>query len=205
MYTNRITSKVSLQWRLGVVGAFVLSLCTCNNLTHLHKPSSAQNKDSLLLTLPYKTIVTNSEKNDPRLPLIVALHGLELWHTGGYDKNFSRIKRFQRVLSHPTACFPSACKAVPLGMPMQFHRGPATRSLPNMNYAADKLALFISGLMKAYPEAGAPIVTGYSQGGMLTYALTANYPHLVSNAIPVAGFMPATILPRQSNALGPLS
>ena len=89
-------------------------------------------------------------------------------------------------------------------MPMRFHRGSDPQLIAeDMNYAADKLALFISGLMKAYPEAGAPIVTGYSQGGMLTYALTANYPHLVSNAIPVAGFMPATILPRQSNALGP--
>ena len=141
MYTNRITSKVSLQWRLGVVGAFVLSLCACNNLTHLHKPSSAQNKDSLLLTLPYKTIVTNSEKNDPRLPLIVALHGL-----GGTPEDMTRTLAALEVPARiiaPYGLFPFGMQG---GASWYANAILSRTSDPqliaeDMNYAADKLAL----------------------------------------------------------------
>jgi phospholipase/carboxylesterase len=182
------------------------ALCTwaaCNNLTLLHHPNSEQNTKAPDLTLPYKTVLTDRSNNDARLPLIIAMHGL-----GGTPddmiRTLSDLEVPARVFA-PYGLFPFGMQG---GASWYANAIPSRTSDPqliaeDMNYAADKLAQFISKAMKHYPEAGTPIVTGYSQGGMLTYALSVRYPHLVSSAIPVAGFIPATILPEQSIASGP--
>lgn len=39
------------------------------------------------------------------------------------------------------------------------------------------------------------VISGFSQGGMLTYALALQYPELVAHAIPIAGLLPAPCRP----------
>ena len=184
------------------MSSMILSFLACNNLTHLHKPT-AHKETHIELPLPYKTLITTGDKNDPRLPLIVAMHGL-----GGTPEDMTRtlaaLEVPARVIA-PYGLFPFGMQG---GASWYANAIPSRTSDPHliaedMNYAADKLAHFITALMRHYPDAGAPIITGYSQGGMLTYALSVKYPHLVSNSIPVAGFMPTTILPQQSTILGP--
>lgn len=46
------------------------------------------------------------------------------------------------------------------------------------------------------PSRGKTIVTGFSQGGMLSFALAVRYPELVDAAIPISGFLPMPLLPR---------
>ena len=187
-------------------GLLYVAICTflaCNNLTLLHHPTATEPTKGPELTLPYKTILTDRSNNDARLPLIVAMHGL-----GGTPEDMVRtlsdLEVPARVIA-PYGLFPFGMQG---GASWYANAIPSRTSDPqliaeDMNYAADKLAHFISKLMQHYPQAGTPIVTGYSQGGMLTYALSVRYPHLVSKAIPVAGFIPATILPHQSVTSGP--
>lgn len=40
------------------------------------------------------------------------------------------------------------------------------------------------------------VISGFSQGGILTYALALNYPKLVSHALPIAGLLPAGCRPK---------
>jgi phospholipase/carboxylesterase len=203
MHQNKETEKSFQILGRGLLFALVCSLSACNNLTLLHHPNAAQNIKIPELPLPYKTILTDRSVNDARLPLIIAMHGL-----GGTPddmvRTLSDLEVPARVIA-PYGLFPFGMQG---GASWYANAIPSRTSDPqliaeDMNYAADKLAHFISKLMEHYPEAGTPIITGYSQGGMLTYALSVRYPHLVSKAIPGAGFIPATILPQQSVTLGP--
>ena len=60
---------------------------------------------------------------------------------------------------------------------------------------ADELAPAIQAYSKLRPTRGKPIVAGFSQGGILTYALVTRYPHLFTAAFPVAGWIPEANLP----------
>lgn len=61
--------------------------------------------------------------------------------------------------------------------------------------AADRLAVGIEAGVPGAKHEGAPIVTGFSQGGMLTWGLTARHPKLVDTALPVSGLLPRNLLP----------
>jgi phospholipase/carboxylesterase len=62
---------------------------------------------------------------------------------------------------------------------------------------ADELAPAIQAYSKLRPTRGKPIVAGFSQGGILTYALVTRYPHVFTAAFPVAGWIPEANLPQR--------
>lgn len=47
------------------------------------------------------------------------------------------------------------------------------------------------------PSRGEPIITGFSQGGMLSFALAVLYPEEIGAALPVAGWLPPQLTPRR--------
>ncbi len=59
-----------------------------------------------------------------------------------------------------------------------------------------RMAAFIEEANRCLMGVGAPIVTGHSQGGMMTFAVAAEAPGLVKAAIPVAGWLPVDLWPR---------
>jgi phospholipase/carboxylesterase len=61
--------------------------------------------------------------------------------------------------------------------------------------AAHKLAAMISELSARRPTTGRPIVTGFSQGGILSFTLAALHPEDVGEALPMAGFLPPRLRP----------
>ena len=61
--------------------------------------------------------------------------------------------------------------------------------------AADRLARAITVLKTQRPTRGAPIVAGFSQGGMLSYALALRHPELVSFSHPISGLLPEPLWP----------
>jgi phospholipase/carboxylesterase len=52
-----------------------------------------------------------------------------------------------------------------------------------------RLVATIDRLRETRPTLGLPIVTGFSQGAMMTYALAVTHPERLAAAFPVAGFM----------------
>jgi phospholipase/carboxylesterase len=61
--------------------------------------------------------------------------------------------------------------------------------------AADRLARAITSLQAERPTLGQPIVAGFSQGGMLSYALALRHPQLVALSHPISGMLPEPLWP----------
>jgi phospholipase/carboxylesterase len=61
--------------------------------------------------------------------------------------------------------------------------------------ACERLAGALVALRAARPTLGKPIVSGFSQGGMLSFALALRHPELIEQAIPVAGGLPEPMWP----------
>lgn len=57
-------------------------------------------------------------------------------------------------------------------------------------HQALRLALFADRVSELHPQAGKPLITGYSQGGSLSYAAAVFHPASFSAALPIAGALP---------------
>jgi phospholipase/carboxylesterase len=59
----------------------------------------------------------------------------------------------------------------------------------------DRLASLLERLPRERHGMGRPVLTGFSQGGMLSFAVAVARPDLVVRAVPVAGWLPASLRP----------
>lgn len=66
--------------------------------------------------------------------------------------------------------------------------------------AAERLARSIDLLRARRPTLGRPIVAGFSQGGMLSYALALQRPELVALSHPISGMLPEPLWPASKPA-----
>ena len=72
--------------------------------------------------------------------------------------------------------------------------GVLARSLREM---AARLALLIDEVLAARATVGAPIIVGFSQGGLLTFTLAVQHPSVVGAAFPMAGWLPPPLQPTE--------
>ncbi len=63
------------------------------------------------------------------------------------------------------------------------------------------MASFIEQRSKEPLNQGRPIITGFSQGGMLSFAMAALYPERIRASVPIAGMLPDRLW--ESFAIGP--
>ncbi|WP_437683596.1 alpha/beta hydrolase [Sorangium sp. So ce131] len=138
----------------------------------------------------YLEVVTGGADASEALPLVVALHGLG-----------DRPESFVGLLSD--ADF-KARLIVPRGL-TPYHDGyswfPLRQALASdavgqgVLRAAGAVAATIERLAAERPTRGKAIVTGFSQGGALSFALALHHPRVVGAAFPVGGWIPAPVLP----------
>jgi phospholipase/carboxylesterase len=131
------------------------------------------------------------------LPLVIMIHGMGDaprfdWFTGA-----SAIKTPLRLI------MPEAPTPYYDGFSW-FSYDPAKRD-PNalargISAAAGQLARAIEQLRVRRATVGRAIVTGFSQGGMLSYALALQHPELVAFSHPISGFLPEPLWPAQKPA-----
>ena len=69
--------------------------------------------------------------------------------------------------------------------------------------AGERLTAHVRELVATRPTRGKPIVTGFSQGGMLSFYLAVKAPELFAAAIPVGGWLPPPLLPGRAPAGAP--
>ena len=84
--------------------------------------------------------------------------------------------------------------------PIRVREMDKVRLAKGVRHAAGKLAKMIEVLTKRYPTVGRPLVTGFSQGGMLSFALGVEHPQHISAALPLAGWLPDTMWPSKAPA-----
>jgi phospholipase/carboxylesterase len=137
-----------------------------------------------------EVIVGRPVHPDDPLPLVVLLHG---------RGNRPRIPRGPLEASVPFRMFlPQAPDVLGdgytwLATPTNDPDGQLfARSLSGR---ADQLAPAIEAFRRLRPTLGRPIVIGFSQGGILTYALATRFPHHFNAAFPLAGWLPPALYP----------
>lgn len=142
--------------------------------------------------LTWEEQVLGGDPEDPRLPLIVAIHGL-----GDSPEGFARA--FEGLRLPARLILPRA--PIPWGngghgwFRTRTREGRTEQMAQDIAGAAEQVSALISRLSARYPDAGPPIVTGFSQGGMITLALAVRHPEQVAAAVPMAGWLPPPLLP----------
>jgi phospholipase/carboxylesterase len=74
---------------------------------------------------------------------------------------------------------------------------------PAIAAMADAITAFATDLAKHRPTLGKPIVTGFSQGGALSFTIAARHPDAIAAALPMSGWLPKTLTPTTAPAAPP--
>ena len=144
--------------------------------------------------LRYLEVVKGTDAPERRLPLVILLHGLgdrarDIW--------------IERPAQPMRLVMPQA--PLPHGGGFAWFRARVRDRRPGVlaegvDRAARQLARAIGQLAQHRPTRGCPIVGGFSQGGMLSYALALRHADLLGTAIPIAGMLPRPLWPTRANA-----
>jgi phospholipase/carboxylesterase len=149
-------------------------------------PLAAAARPTRAEPLPYLEIVTGGAAAGAELPLIVALHG-----RGDTAEGFAPLFRD----------LPARARVVILRPPHVWDGGQAwfvgAWAHPDKRRAiaaellahADRVVATAEAVRAARPTRGRPVVMGFSQGGMLAWAIAVSHPRAFSAVFPVAGFL----------------
>lgn len=180
-----------------VVAAFLAVLVSCGPALAVdlqHEETSA---------LDYLEIPTAGADPDAKLPLVVAIHGL-----GDNPESFRLLLDdlpAQARLIVPRAPIPHGANGFSW---FEFHTSDdeagARELAGGVDAAAGRLAKLLVALQKKHQGPARAIVCGFSQGGMLSFALAAAHPELVAAAVPVAGYLPPPLWPAERPTFRPL-
>lgn len=143
----------------------------------------------------YLEHMTGGARPDERVPMIVGLHPM-----GGDPADFlpmlRRYRRRARLIlpyGHPNG-----------GMYIWYNSVRDDVPAPLVTQEADRLATALAALVAARPTVGKPIVTGFSQGGIMTFALVVTHPDALAAAFPISGLLPPSLYPSATLSSGPL-
>ncbi len=134
----------------------------------------------------YLEHMTGGARPDERVPMIVALHPM-----GGDPADLLQLlRRYRRrarlVLpyGHPSG-----------GMYIWYDSVREDVAAPLVTREADRIAAALAALAAARPTVGKPLVTGFSQGGIMTFALAVTHPEALAAAFPISGLLPPSLYP----------
>ena len=142
--------------------------------------------------LHYVERILGDAKADDPLPMIVAIHGL-----GDDPDNFAHL--FDSYGGTARLILPQGIDPTEDGgwswFPIRARSEDVEGLAAGIERAANALAASIEVLTATRPTVGDPIVTGFSQGGMLAFTLAVQHPAQVGFAIPIGGWLPPPLWP----------
>lgn len=134
----------------------------------------------------YLEHMTGGARPDDRVPMIVALHPM-----GGDPADFLQqlmlYRRRARLIlpyGHPSG-----------GVYIWFDSVREDVAAPVVTQEADRLVAALIALVAIRPTVGKPLVTGFSQGGIMTFALAVTHPEVLAAAFPISGRLPPSLYP----------
>lgn len=146
--------------------------------------------------LEYHEVLTGGATADEKLPMIVAIHGL-----GDEPVSFGtgfRTLPFKARVILPRAPSPHG-SGFSWYVSHRHTKDPKLR-LDTIRDSSARLERLMRHLAGARSTVGKPLVTGFSQGGLMSFVIAARYPDLVAKAVPVAGDLPTEFLPGKASA-----
>jgi phospholipase/carboxylesterase len=175
-FHKNIGPSRAVSLRLAALGSLLVA-CLCF-------AGEARADDSL-----YELDTAGAQRTE-KLPLILLLHGAT-----GAPQSMARLLQNLPVRARVVA--PHGLFAAGGGWawyPMR-EGMTAEERVRGITKAADVLVKLLDDLLKARPTCGRPIVVGFSQGGVVSYALAARSPAVVAAAFPVSGYLPRPLVP----------
>ena len=170
------------------LGALALALASCD----LRERPAARNESEAEAPLERLELVTGGARAGDALPLVVAIHGL-----GDTPRGLAPL--YEGFPLPARVVLPQA--PTPHGgggswFPLPFDPGGEAAFERGVAVAAARVAGLLEALPRERPTQGRPVVTGFSQGGILAFAVATTRPDLVSAALPIAGVLPRGLWPR---------
>ena len=142
----------------------------------------------------YLEHMTGGARSDERVPMIVALHPM-----GGDPADFLHqlrpYRRRARLIlpyGHPFG-----------GMYVWFDSVGDDVAAPVVARETDRIAAALAALVAARPTVGKPLVTGFSQGAIMAFALAVTHPEALAAAFPISGLLPPSLYPSAALGSGP--
>lgn len=148
----------------------------------------------------YLEAVTGGARPDEVLPLVVAIHGF-----GDRPEDFSSLA--DGFSGRARWIFPRGFEAQGGGhawFPIRFRDGKAEALASGLEAASRRMAGLIEQLQRERPSRRPVIVTGFSQGGMMSFALAVQDEPVVDAALPVSGWLPASMIPNDRRVAVPI-
>lgn len=140
-------------------------------------------------------VTGGAEPADP-LPLVVAVHGV-----GDTPEGLAALYRdFPAPARIVLPRGPDPYRGGASWFPLPWDPGGRPPFVRGIERSAVRIAALLETLPAERPTLGRPILTGFSQGGILTFAVAAVRPDVVSAALPIAGWLPEELWPRAAPA-----
>lgn len=146
--------------------------------------------------LEYVEVLTAGARSEETLPMIVVIHGL--------GDEPARIAEIFGTLKVPARLI------LPRGpdpwgdgyswFPVVPAHGAKSVRGSDLARSAARIASLVDELVKTKATRGRPFVTGFSQGGMLTFVLATHHGDRFARALPIAGWMPEDLWPAPEEA-----
>lgn len=142
--------------------------------------------------LEFLELVTPGASRTDKLPMFIIIHGMGDKPSSGWIDGFD-FGRPARVI------MPRALEPYHGGFSWFAYR--ARDNAPDalargIAHAAERISALLQVLPAQRPTEGRPIVLGFSQGGMLSFALALRYPERLRFALPISGILPEPLWPK---------
>jgi phospholipase/carboxylesterase len=150
--------------------------------------------------LRYLEIIRGGASPDEKLPLLLVIHGLgdkphsDWLHAIDVDRDV----KVRMILPQAPTPHGSGFSWFP------YRAGSLDQAAlaRGISAAAERLTRMITVLRTQRPTQGRTVVSGFSQGGMLSYAVAVSRPDLVECAVPISGMLPEPLWPVRARAAG---
>jgi len=163
-------------------------------------PPALADEESPQAVFDYEVWYGPGAEASAQLPTVVAVHGLG-----------DRAKRFQSVFE--SCQLPLRVVApqapIPYGQGGSWYDG-RSRNLTDEQLRdqlagrAEQMATFLAQVEQTFPVKGRVAISGFSQGGMMSYAVAITQPQAISAAFPLAGLFPASLVPERVAGTPPI-
>ncbi|HET8938907.1 MAG TPA: dienelactone hydrolase family protein [Polyangiales bacterium] len=143
--------------------------------------------------LKYLEIVRGGAGADDTLPLLIVIHGLGDHPHRDWLYAIDVDPKLKARMILPQAPTPYGRGFA--WFPYRFGDHDDVALAGGISEAEARLAQMIEVLRTQRPTRGRAVVCGFSQGGMLSYALALGHPELVQFALPISGELPPPLWP----------
>jgi phospholipase/carboxylesterase len=149
--------------------------------------------------LRYLEIIRGGANPKDKLPMLLVIHGLGDKPDPGWLHAIDLADSIKARMILPEAPTPHG-----QGFSWFDYRAASLDQVAlahNITAIEARVAQMIEVLVKQRPTRGQRVVvTGFSQGGMLSYTLAVQHPALIELALPISGMLPAPLWPEHARA-----